>query len=119
MCLIRCLKNYKLHSTQNVETDENIVQLNALIAINQVEREIEGTGNGPVDAFFNALHASNINGCNFISYDEHALEIGSNSKAVAYIQIENKGKRYFGVGVSENIDTASINALVSAINRCQ
>lgn len=113
------LKTYKLHSIQNVETDENIVDLKALISINQKELEIEGTGNGPVDAFFNALHTSNINGCNFISYDEHALEVGSNSKAVAYIQIENEGKRYFGVGVSENIDTASINALVSAINRCK
>lgn len=113
------LKNYKLNSIQNVETDENIVQLEALISINNEEREIGGTGNGPVDAFFNALHTSNINGCNFISYDEHALEVGSNSKAVAYIQIENEGKRYFGVGVSENIDTASINALVSAINRCK
>jgi len=111
------LKTYKLHSMQNVETDENIVELQALISINEEEKEIHGTGNGPVDAFFNALHASNINGCNFISYDEHALEVGSNSKAVAYIQIESEGKRYFGVGVSENIDTASINALVSAINR--
>ena len=113
------LKNYKLQSVQNVETDENIVQLQALLSVDNMECIIEGTGNGPVDAFFNALHASNLNGCNFISYDEHALELGSNSKAVTYIQIENNGNRYFGVGVSENIDTASINALISAINRCR
>jgi len=113
------LKNYKLHSMQNVETDENIVEIIALISSFEEVREIEGKGNGPVDAFFNALHTSNINGYNFISYDEHALEIGSNSKAVAYVQIESKGKRYFGVGISENIDTASLNALVSAINRCR
>ena len=111
------LKSYSLQSIQNVEIDENNVQLQANLAVQGKEMNIEGTGNGPVDAFFNALHNSDINGCKFISYDEHALEIGSNSKAVAYIQIENDGKRCFGVGVSENIDTASINALVSAINR--
>ncbi|WP_443662502.1 2-isopropylmalate synthase [Clostridium sp.] len=111
------LKNYTIQSVQNVETDENIVNINALISVSGKEMNISGTGNGPVDAFFNALHQSNINGYNFISYDEHALGSGSNSKAATYIQIEYNDKRYFGVGVSANIDTASLNALFSAINR--
>ena len=111
------LKSYTIQSVQNVETDENIVNIQALISVIGKEKNISGVGNGPVDAFFNALHASNINGYNFISYDEHALGSGSNSKAATYIQIEYNGKRYFGVGVSENIDTASLNALFSAINR--
>ena len=111
------LKNYTIQSVQNVETDENIVNIQALISVSGKEMNISGVGNGPVDAFFNALHASNINGYSFISYDEHALGSGSNSKAATYIQIEYNGKRYFGVGVSANIDTASLNALFSAINR--
>lgn len=111
------LKSYTIQSVQNVETDENIVNIQALISVSGKEMNISGVGNGPVDAFFNALHASNINGYNFISYDEHALGSGSNSKAATYIQIEYNGKRYFGVGVSANIDTASLNALFSAINR--
>lgn len=113
------LKSYEIQSVQDVETDTNTVNIEALVAVEGVEKKIEGSGNGPVDAFFNALHDYNINGCNFISYDEHALDGGSKSRAVCYIQIENKGKRYFGVGVSENIDTASLNALVSAINRAK
>jgi len=111
------LKNYTIQSVQNVETDENIVNIQALISVRGKEMNISGIGNGPVDAIFNALHASNINGYNFISYDEHALGSGSNSKAATYIQIEYNSKRYFGVGVSANIDTASLNALFSAINR--
>ncbi|MCB2295261.1 2-isopropylmalate synthase [Clostridium algoriphilum] len=111
------LKSYTIQSVQNVETDENIVNIQALISVSGKEMNISGVGNGPVDAFFNALHASNINGYNFISYDEHALGSGSNSKAATYIQIEYNNKRYFGVGVSANIDTASLNALFSAINR--
>ncbi|MDP4179216.1 MAG: 2-isopropylmalate synthase, partial [Bacillota bacterium] len=113
------LKNYQVQSVQNVETDENTVSITAILSINGTDKKIEGVGNGPVDAFFNALHTNHINGCKFISYDEHALERGSKSKAVSYIQVENKGKNYFGVGISENIDTASLNALISALNRCQ
>ncbi|MGV8980451.1 2-isopropylmalate synthase [Clostridium sp.] len=111
------LKNYSIHSVQNVETDENIVNIQALISVRGKEMTISGVGNGPVDAFFNALHASHINGYSFISYDEHALGTGSKAKAATYIQIEYNGQRYFGVGVSSNIDTASLNALFSAINR--
>ncbi|MDP4142889.1 MAG: 2-isopropylmalate synthase [Bacillota bacterium] len=113
------LKNYEIQSMQNVETEENIVNIQATVSVNGVDKKITGLGNGPVDAFFNALHTNNINGCRFISYDQHALDRGSKSRAVSYIQVENNGKRYFGVGVSENIDTASLNALIIAINRCK
>jgi len=111
------LKNYKLQSVQDVETDINTVTISAIVSIDGEDKQISGSGNGPVDAFFTALHSSHINGCQFISYDEHALDGGSQSRAVAYIQVENYGLIYFGVGISENIDTASINALISALNR--
>ncbi|MGH4049985.1 MAG: 2-isopropylmalate synthase [Clostridium sp.] len=111
------LKSYTLQSVQNVQTDENIVNIQALISVSGKEMKISGIGNGPVDAFFNALHSSNINDYSFISYDEHALGGGSTAKAATYIQIEYKRRRYFGVGVSANIDTSSLNALFSAINR--
>lgn len=113
------LKNYEITSIQNADTDENTVAIKARVSINGTEKIIDGVGNGPIDAFFCALHNNNINGCTFISYDEHALNVGSKSKAVAYIQIENNGKKYFGVGVSENIDTASLNALVDSLNRAK
>lgn len=113
------LKSYETESLQNVEDDRNVLNIRATINVNGTDKNISGTGNGPVDAFFNALHASNINGCKFISYDQHALDKGSRSKAVSYIQIENNNKRYFGVGVSENTNTSSLKALISAINRCR
>lgn len=113
------LKSYETESVQNVEDDKNVLNINAIINVDGTDKNIKGTGNGPVDAFFNALHASNINGCRFISYDQHALDKGSRSKAVSYIQIENNNKRYFGVGVSENTNTSSLKALISAINRCR
>jgi 2-isopropylmalate synthase len=113
------LRTYEIQSVQDVETDSNTVNIQATVTVDGADRRIQGVGNGPVDAFFNALHSSHINGCKFISYDEHALDGGSQSRAVCYIQVESNGKRCFGVGVSENIDTASLNALISALNRCR
>lgn len=93
-------------------------EVKACIAINGSEREISGTGNGPVDAFCNAIR--NDLGLDFIlaSYQEHALDQGSDSKAVAYIQIaDREHKRFFGAGIDTNISIASLKALVSALNR--
>lgn len=112
------LKSYKIKSVQDVEIDKHTVDIQAIITIGGVEVNVEGMGNGPLDAFFNGLRANNITHCKFKSYYEHALDGGSHSKAATYIQIENDGKSYFGVGISENIDTASLNALISAVNRC-
>ncbi|NOZ68612.1 MAG: 2-isopropylmalate synthase [Deferribacteres bacterium] len=92
--------------------------IKAVISINGTEKEISGTGNGPIDAFCNAL--KNEVGINFrlLSYHEHALDTGSDSRAVAYIQIEDMdGWIYWGAGIDTNIGIASINALLSALNR--
>jgi len=59
-----------------------------------------------------------LNGIEVVSYDEHAITKGSDSKAIAYIQLGNsKGNKTFGVGISSNINLASIKSIISAINR--
>ena len=53
-----------------------------------------------------------------MSYDEHAITKGSDSKAIAYIQLSDEsGNKTFGVGISSNINLASIKSIISAINR--
>lgn len=53
-----------------------------------------------------------------LSYHEHALEQGSDSKAVSYIRVEDGSRdTYFGAGIDTNIDIASFRAIVSALNR--
>jgi 2-isopropylmalate synthase len=90
----------------------------ALVEINGTKREIAGTGNGPVDAFCHAIKNELTLDFELISYHEHALEQGSDSKAVAYIQIEDEDRsRFFGAGIDTNISTASLKAIVSALNR--
>lgn len=80
--------------------------------------DITGKGNGRLDAVANALrHFLKID-YDIEDYSEHALSIGSTSKACAYIQMTDEdGEHRFGVGVDDDIILASIYALVSAINR--
>ena len=75
-------------------------------------------GNGRLDAVSNALQKNlNISYSN-LTYNEHALEIGQTARAIAYISITAvDGKIYWGAGMDTDIITASIFALISAINR--
>lgn len=75
-------------------------------------------GNGPIDAFFNALSHVGITDYEFLSYSEHAISTGSDSKAICYINLKKPdGKSLFGVGIAGNINRASIKAILCAINR--
>lgn len=83
-------------------------------------QEIEGIGSGPVEAFFNALSHVGITGYKFKNYSEHAIAIGVDAKACSYIELENpQGETVFGIGISHNINYASIKGILCAINRCQ
>ena len=82
------------------------------------DQEIEGRGNGPIDAFFNALKTVGVSKYKFLSYHEHAISEGSDSKAIAYIEMQKPdGKSIFGVGIESNINMASIAGVLNAINR--
>ena len=82
------------------------------------EQIIEGNGNGPIDAFCNAIKEIGVTGYEVIDYTEHAISSGSDSKAVAYIGLKTpEGKTIYGVGIHTNIFKASIKAVLCAINR--
>lgn len=90
----------------------------AAVMLHGKRHELDGSGNGPIDAFSNALREGLAIDFTLTSYHEHALEQGSDSKAAAYISIEDAGRHaFFGVGVDTNIDIASFKALISALNR--
>ena len=80
--------------------------------------EVCGEGNGPIDAFFNAIHGQKMDRFTFVDYKEHAIQAGSDSMAVAYIQLRDaQGQDIFGVGVDLNINLAPLRGILSAINR--
>ncbi len=92
--------------------------IHALIAMNGVERTIEGKGNGPVDAFVNAFCRAGVQ-FSVTDYAEHALSIGSDSKAAAYVRVEKGGRTFWGVGIDESIDMASLKAIASGLCRAK
>ena len=80
--------------------------------------QVQGSGNGPIDAFFNAIHGQKMDRFTFVDYKEHAIKQGSDSQAVAYIHLQDQnGKDWFGVGMSHNINLAPLKGILSAINR--
>lgn len=89
------------------------------VTIDGNEFELSAAGNGRLDAVSSALKKTPyVFEYTFITYSEHALEADSNSRACAYVAIADKsGRIYWGIGIHEDIILASINALVSAINR--
>ena len=81
-------------------------------------KNLEADGNGRLDAVSNAFKSCLGLNYTIVTYKEHALERGSGSKAVAYVGIADaNGKVTWGAGVHNDIITASVNALLSAINR--
>ena len=73
--------------------------------------QVQGSGNGPIDAFFNAIHGQKMDRFTFIDYKEHAVKQGSDSQAVAYIHLQDEnGRDWFGVGMSHNINLAPSRA---------
>ena len=106
------------HVITNVGTDEATFRGVIHLVKSDKDVEIYGEGNGPIDAFFNALKSVGINGFTFVSYSEHAISQGSDSKAISYIQLKDPmGKSIFGVGISHGIFKASVRGILCAINR--
>ncbi|WP_119462157.1 2-isopropylmalate synthase [Rhodospirillaceae bacterium SYSU D60014] len=93
-------------------------RLKAVIRDQGVERTIEGKGNGPIDAFIDALRTHCGETIRVIDYGEHAVGQGASATAVAYVEIKtDDGRTLFGVGMNPNIVSASFKAIVSAVNR--
>lgn len=89
------------------------------IEVNGEIKELTGLGNGPIDAVKNALNLLPGQYSHLLDYSEHALTSGSSSKAAAYVYLRAKGsaKQEYGVGIHPNITTATIKAIISAMNR--
>ena len=97
------------------ETGEATVE--AHVQLGGGERWLKGHGNGPIAAFVDALKDAGIV-VELTDYTEHALGEGADAKAAAYVEARvNGGKTRWGVGLDANIVTASLRAVVSAVNR--
>ncbi len=79
---------------------------------------INGSGNGPIDAFSNGIRDNGLVSFKLLTYEQSALDKSSKSEAVTYIQLESeKGHTFFGVGIDVNTSVSSFKAIISALNR--
>jgi 2-isopropylmalate synthase len=94
--------------------------LTATIKSGGHDREIEGKGNGPVDAFVDGLKKAGLADIDVLDYREHALGAGANAQAAAYVEARTKdGRTLFGVGLDRSIVAASLRAVTSAAARAR
>ncbi|BCI55619.1 2-isopropylmalate synthase [Mycolicibacterium litorale] len=98
------------------EEDGGTDTITATVLVDGVEREIVGAGNGPLAAFVDALGAIGFD-ISVLDYSEHALSAGEEAQAAAYVEASVDGKTVWGVGIATSITTASLRAVVSAVNR--
>lgn len=115
------LVNYKISEEKNEQDDLTHVHFSGELKYkDNVPVQIEGNGNGPVAAFCDAMNQTEVASYQFVDYSEHAISVGSDSKAISYIHLKNpQGKDIFGIGVSHNIGYASMKGIICAINRDQ
>jgi 2-isopropylmalate synthase len=90
--------------------------LEVVVGVRGERRSLTGRGNGPIAAFCDAL-ASEHMPVRVLDYAEHALSSGGDAMAAAYVECEIGDEIRWGVGLDANIVTASLKAVVSAVNR--
>jgi 2-isopropylmalate synthase len=99
----------------SASTVESKVELSVTVDVNGQRHDLTGIGNGPIDAFVSALSGIGVT-VRVLDYAEHALSSGGDAQA-AYVECEVSDGVRWGVGVDQNIVTASLQAVASAASR--
>ncbi len=120
----------KLNSVHTSSAAGERDRLTVNVYVDEELRSLEGTGNGPIEAFVNALGEladhevqrgsalfENRNDIRVLDYQEHALSSGGDAIAAAYVECAVGDQILWGVGLDPNIVTASLKAVISAVNR--
>jgi 2-isopropylmalate synthase len=107
--------DYELLHPHDGERGQVICQ--AVIQLEGERRKIEGTGNGPINAFVHALENQDMKDFKVVDYRSHAVRGGSDSNAAAYVQVQHDdGRLLWGAGVDPSIEMAGLKALVCSWN---
>ena len=94
------------------------VQVQARVQAAGQVLQLDGAGNGPVDAFVAGLSKATGAAVRVLDYHEHAIGSGAQARAAAYLELRvADGRTLFGVGIDANIVTASMKAVLSGLHR--
>lgn len=101
--------------TQSSSADGK-VSLSVDLLDNKKPLTLSGDGNGPISAFCHVMQAHGID-VQVADYYEHAMSSGGDANAAAYLECTVNGGTYWGVGIDPSTTTASLKAVISAVNR--
>ncbi len=105
---------YVSHKMVEDSSADESVQIDIGLMHRQAPLALQGGGNGPIDAFVDALGLD----VKLMDYHEHAIGHGANARAACYVELRlDNGPTLFGAGIDSNIVTASFKAVLSAVNR--
>lgn len=107
---------FELASTRTQSDMSGTVALHTELRVGEQLVSTDTTGNGPIAAFLNVLTEQGVE-VKLYDYVEHALSGGGDALAAAYVELNVNGVRLWGVGIDADISTASLKAVVSAVNR--
>ena len=92
------------------------VELSVDLLDNQKQITLSGSGNGPISAFCNVMQSYGVD-IQVADYYEHAMSAGGDASAAAYLECSVNGGTFWGVGIDPSTTTASLKAVISAVNR--
>ena len=107
---------FELHSTATASDLSGSTRLDVTLRVGDISAPAAGTGNGPIAAFLGIMAEHGVE-VKLYDYVEHAMSAGGDALAAAYVELNVNGKRLWGVGIDADISTASLKAVVSAVNR--
>ena len=107
---------FEIFSTATQSELGSDVSLTVKMRDGEETREFSGSGNGPIAAFLSILGRDGVD-IRLFDYVEHTMAASGDARAAAYVELEVNGKTLWGVGIDPDISTASLKAIVSAVNR--
>ncbi len=107
---------FRLAGTRTASTDDGPDTLEADLVDKGEAVTVNGVGSGPVDAFVHALKSRGVE-LEVLDYAEHAMSEGGDAQAAAYVECQIGDDIFWGVGIDPSITTATLRAVISAVNR--
>ncbi|NDE84182.1 MAG: 2-isopropylmalate synthase, partial [Actinobacteria bacterium] len=107
---------YRLEGLTQTSSPNKSVELTVELLKEGKSVTLNGSGNGPISAFCKVMQSQGVN-VQVADYYEHAMSAGGDANAAAYLECTVDGGTYWGVGIDPSTTTASLKAVISAVNR--
>ncbi|MGW5128367.1 2-isopropylmalate synthase [Streptomyces sp. NPDC004069] len=106
----------QVRTGQSTTDTDGVDTLTVEATVDGEDTVLTGSGNGPISAFFDALHSIGVD-VRLLDYQEHTMSEGASAQAASYIECAIDDKVLWGIGIDANTTRASLKAVVSAVNR--